>query len=121
VEWSVRGIYDGLMGWFDGNTTNLFPLAFSEEAKRVAQLAGGKEALGKQAKDAYAAGDYQWVLRLCDYLIALDPKSPDPKILKADTCAAIAERQISSNARNYYFATAKELREQVKSTAQAVK
>jgi alkyl sulfatase BDS1-like metallo-beta-lactamase superfamily hydrolase len=121
VEWSVKGIYDGLIGWFDGNATHLFPMTPADEAKRVAALAGGKDALMKQAKDAHAAKDYQWVLQLCDYLIALDPKSSEPKLLKADTCAVLAERQISANARNYYFAAAKELREQAKGGAQGVK
>ena len=45
VPWSVRSVFSGNLGWFDGNPTNLFPLPPVERAKRMAELAGGQQAL----------------------------------------------------------------------------
>lgn len=45
VAWSVRAIFDGYLGWFGGNATDLFPLPLKERARRFADLAGGEQAL----------------------------------------------------------------------------
>ena len=44
VEWSVRAIFDGYLGWFGGNATDLFPLAQAERAKHFSNLVGGETA-----------------------------------------------------------------------------
>ncbi len=110
VSWSVRSIFSGYMGWFDGNATNLFPLAPPDRARRMAELAGGAEKLLAQATDALAAGDAQWAAELCDNLIALDPADGGALNLKANALTALAEEQVSANARNYYLVSAVELR-----------
>lgn len=108
VPWSVRSIYVGNLGWFDGNATNLFPLPPRERAARMAKLAGGEEALRERVQEALAAEDYQWAAELADHLIALDPKAPEPHQLKAKALLALGVRQISANARNYYLSSARE-------------
>lgn len=52
VEWAVRNIYNGYMGWFDGNPTNLRPLSLKAEAARFAKMTGGIEVLAKNARQA---------------------------------------------------------------------
>lgn len=110
VAWSVRSIFSGYMGWFDGNATNLFPLAPADRAQRMADLAGGADKLLAQAGDALAAGDPQWAAELCDSLIALDPTDASALNLKANALTALAKKQVSANARNYYLVSAVELR-----------
>ncbi len=39
VEWSVRAVYAGNLGWFDGNPATLRPLAPRERAEHLQQLA----------------------------------------------------------------------------------
>ena len=114
VEWSVRLIYSGYFGWFDGNPTNLFPLSPIEEAMRIVKLVGSKEKLIKKVKEAIAAKDYQWACQLADYVIALDPESKEINLMKAEAMIALADKQISSNARHYYLSVAKELKEKFK-------
>jgi uncharacterized sulfatase len=109
-EWAVRSIYSGYLGWFDGNPSNLFPLSPKEEAKRIAKLAGGEEALLAQAKKAFESSDYQWAAQLCDYLIVLRPQDPQPRRLKADALSTLAEGLLNATARNYYLTVAQELR-----------
>jgi uncharacterized sulfatase len=42
VAWGVRSIFNGHVGWFDGNPTTMNPLPPTEEAKRMAALAGAR-------------------------------------------------------------------------------
>ena len=111
VPRSVRSVYSGLLGWFDGNATNLFPLSAKERAVRLAKLAGGAEKIRKIAKNALGAGDAQWTAELADHLLALDENDRDAKLLKADALTVLGEQQISANGRNYYLTQAQELRE----------
>lgn len=110
--WAVRSIFNGYLGWFDGNPSNLFPLSPSEEAKRIADLAGGEEALLSRAKSALEEDDFQWAAQLCDHLLALDPASVDAKRIKADALEALAAHVLSGIGRNYYLTVAQELRQE---------
>ena len=115
VQWSVRQIFNAYLGWFDGNPTDLFPLSPSEEARRVTELAGGREALLERARTALSAGDHQWAAQLADYMLALDPQDAEPKLIKADALSALAERLLTATGRNYYLTVAQELREEAAS------
>ena len=110
-EWAVRSIFAGYLGWFDGNATNLFPLTDKEEATRLAKMAGGISQLRAQSEAAMEEGDYQWVLKLSDYILALEPRSTDAKLRKADAMTKLAEVVLTTTARNYYLSSAKQLRE----------
>jgi len=110
VEWAVRQIFNAHLGWFDGNPTNLFSLSPREHAKRIAELAGGQDALLKKAQNALADKDYQWAAQLCDHLLALDPDAKEPKLIKADALEAMAEKLLTATGRNYYLTVAQELR-----------
>lgn len=110
VPWSVRAIFVGTLGWFDGNATNLFPLSAKERAEKIAALAGGVEQLRDAAKQAVADGDAQWAAKLADQLLALDANDAEAKRLKADAFTALAGQQISANGRNYYLTQALQLR-----------
>ncbi len=110
VEWAVRAIFQGYLGWFDGNPSNLFPLAPKAEAERMAKLAGGPAALLALARDTLKQGDAQWAAQLCDHLLALDPSAAEPKLLKADALTVLAENLLTATGRNYYHTVAQELR-----------
>lgn len=113
VPWSVRSVYSGLLGWFDGNATNLFPLSASERAKRIAKLAGGVEHISESAQKALKEGDAQWAAELADHLLALDDNDRSAKLLKADALTVLGEQQTSANGRNYYLTQAQQLREEI--------
>jgi uncharacterized sulfatase len=114
VEWAVRSIFAGHLGWFDGNPTTLFSLPPKEEAERIAALAGGKEKLLETAFQALENKDYQWTAQLCDHLIALDPNEPQPKLMKATALEGLAENLLTATGRNYYLTCAQELRKEAK-------
>jgi alkyl sulfatase BDS1-like metallo-beta-lactamase superfamily hydrolase len=116
VAWSVRAIFDGYVGWFDGNATNLFPMPLRERAIRFARLAGGEAALLEHAKRAVAKGDHQWALELTDELLLLKPDLKEANALKAKALYALGEKQIASTARHYYLTQALELQNKIKIT-----
>ena len=110
-EWGVRSVFNGYLGWFDGNPTNLFRLSPKAEAVRVAKLAGGNEKLLNAAQSALAADDNQWAAQLADYLLAIDKDNDKARQIKADALTKLARRTVNATARNYYLTVARELRE----------
>jgi len=109
VPWSVRAIFDGYLGWFGGNATDLFPLSPDEKAKRFVGLAGGEQKLMTHARQAVAENDYQWALELTDQLLRINPESEEIRQLKAVALRSLGEKQIASTARNYYLTQALEV------------
>jgi alkyl sulfatase BDS1-like metallo-beta-lactamase superfamily hydrolase len=109
VEWAVKAIFDGYLGWFGGNATDLFPLAVKERARRFADLAGGNQALLEATRKAAEAGDHQWVLELTDQLMALETDLAEARDLKSASLTALGENQIAATGRNYYLTQALEV------------
>ncbi len=109
-EWAIRNIFNGYLGWFDGNATSLRPLSPKVEAEKFATAVGGIESLEKLAREALADGDYQWCAELTDRLIALDPEKRSFKLLKADALNGLADNLDTATGRNYYNTSAQELR-----------
>ncbi|MFH1489559.1 MAG: alkyl/aryl-sulfatase [Pseudomonadota bacterium] len=110
VPWAVRSIYNGHLGWFDGNPTNLFPLSPREESRRLAIIAGGEIKLMNHLKKSIQQKDWQWACRLADHIMALnDKQSGEARKLKIKVLRALSEIQINAPARNYYLSCAREL------------
>ncbi len=108
VDWSVRSIFTGYLGWFSGNATDLHPLALKEEATRMAKLAGGFDELLKNARTASKAADHQWALILADHLLVLEPKNEAAAIIRMTALSNLGQEEISANGRNYYLTQAME-------------
>jgi alkyl sulfatase BDS1-like metallo-beta-lactamase superfamily hydrolase len=109
IPWSVRAIFAGNLGWFDGNPTNLFPLDSSSRAKQMLKLVGSRGALLEKAAAAHQNGDHQWAVELTDHLLALDANDADALELKSKCLRSLGVRQRSANARNYYISSANQL------------
>jgi alkyl sulfatase BDS1-like metallo-beta-lactamase superfamily hydrolase len=121
VAWSVRAIYDGYIGWFDGNATNLFPLPPRKRAERFVEIAGGEKALLEHAEKAVFDGNYQWALELTDYILTLKPGMEEARNIKAEALIALGERQIAATARNYYLTRALELQRKISICEQEIR
>lgn len=109
VPWGVRSIFLHYVGWFDGNPTNLYPLAASQEAENIVQLAGGEQKLFQHLNNALNEGNYQWGLQLADYLLQTDYKRIEVTETKIKLLRKLAAQQINAPARNYYLSYAYEL------------
>lgn len=109
VRWSIKSIFNGYLGWFNGNPSDLDPLSRIEEAKRFSKIAGGNNVLLKALKEAIADGDMQWALELSDRLIALEFSLDETKALRKKALIHIGERSSNPNKRNYFLTSAIEL------------
>lgn len=109
VRHSVRQIYVGYLGWFEGDPTALDPLPRTEESKRYVELMGGREAVLKAAKKAFDTGEYQWTAELLTHLIRVNKEDLEARKLKADSLRQLAYKTENSNWRNWYITSAREL------------
>lgn len=117
-EWGVRSVFNGYLGWFDGNATNLFRLSPKSEAERVVKLAGGRQRLLAAARNALTTGDNQWAAQLADHLLAINKNDIDARHVKADALTELARKMVNATARNYYLTVARELREETRAESQ---
>ncbi|GAB6181409.1 alkyl/aryl-sulfatase [Desulfotomaculum defluvii] len=109
VAWSVRGIYAGYVGWFDGNPTNLNPLPNRIRAQKTIALMGGVESVLSAISQALESEEAQWAIELADVLIAADSANKQAKRYKAQGLLNLGRLETSANGRHYYLACAKEL------------
>ena len=109
VRWSVKSIFNGYLGWFSGNPSELDPLSREEKAKRVLNLAGDINVLIEDLRIAVSNNDMQWALELSDYLIALDNFTEEVRNLRIDALLYEGSRSSNPNKRNYFLTSAFEL------------
>lgn len=65
VEWSVKSIYCGYVGWFDGNAARLLPVSEREYQAVLRELVG-QEKLLEKIRSCLAKGQYQLALQLLE-------------------------------------------------------
>jgi len=117
VDWSVRAIFDGHLGWFSGDAVDLEPLPRREKAERLAAAFKVGKPVAEQAqsaaKTAATLADWQWVAELANTWMRLEPDSADARALLATAFDKKAALHANPNARHYYQTQALELRGEV--------
>ena len=109
AEHHVRQIRAGLLGWFDGDPANLFPLPRVEHSNRMIAGFGGREVVRQKTNDAINANDLRWACELSSWLVnSTDASEPD-RLLLAKTLRLIAQRTTAANIRNWCLARARHL------------
>ena len=108
VEWSVKGIYNGYVGWFDGDAAHLMPCPRREFSTAVLELAGGPDAVLAKAQSCLEKGESQLALELLE-LLAGEAQSGQMKEVKRRALLARAAQMTSANARHYYICSANEI------------
>jgi len=73
VSWSVRGIYEGYMGWFDGDPVNMYDQSPQSIYGDLVDLAGGAEKVVALAEQTLNAGDAVKALRLIEAALDAEP------------------------------------------------
>ncbi len=113
AAWSIRTVFDGNLGWFDGNPSSLNPLNPQAQAQRMAELAGGADQLRAQLLKAVEQGQFQWALNLSDHALRLDPDDAAARAARVTALTRLGEAAGNPNARHYYLTTALELQGKV--------
>lgn len=109
IAWSIRGIYAGYVGWFDGNPTHIGSMPLKKRAEKIIDLLGSAQLISKEIKKALSEGEMQWVLELCDILLDAQVMTEEARKWKSEACIYLGRMQTSANGRHYYLTCAKEL------------
>ena len=120
ATWSAKSVFDGNLGWFDGNPSTLQPLTPDETAQQMAELAGGEAALTDKIVEASRQARHQWVLQLSDHALRLNPDNDEVKDARIAALKALGETEANPNARHYYLVSMRELQGKVKLKDRAI-
>jgi glyoxylase-like metal-dependent hydrolase (beta-lactamase superfamily II) len=75
VAWSVRGIYEGYLGWFDENPATMYAVPPQAIYPELVSLLGGSGPIVTRAAELVAAGNHLEALRLTDVVLVGDPEN----------------------------------------------
>lgn len=100
VEWAVKSVYTGYVGWFDGDPVHLLPVSDQEYNNVLLDLIG-EEKLLEKIKDCMSHSQYQIALQLLELI--------DNKELKKEYLLQHAKQVKSANARHHLIACSKNI------------
>ena len=113
VSWSIRNVYNGYLGFFDGRAVNLEPLSDKKRSKYIFELIGSKEKLIEEINKANGALNYQWAAELCDVGLFNFPEDKEIKKLYSTSLENLSKIEKNPIARNYYLSEAYELSQKI--------
>jgi alkyl sulfatase BDS1-like metallo-beta-lactamase superfamily hydrolase len=103
VDWSVRGIYQGSIGWYDGSGVSLVPNPPSYKARELVKLAGGADKILNRAIELQKANEHQLAIELCELVIQANPNDKTAHLIKAVSLEKMATEATSINQFGFYF------------------
>jgi alkyl sulfatase BDS1-like metallo-beta-lactamase superfamily hydrolase len=109
VSQSVRAVYQGYLGWFEGDPVALDPVERIERARREVVLMGGRERVLAAADKAFADGDSQWAAELATRLVRIDQQDTAARALKAAAFRRLGYASSNAIWRSWYLSGAREL------------
>lgn len=95
VSWSVRGIYEGYVGWFDGNPATMYQIPPSDTYPDLVELAGGADRIAQRAAELLEGGEPIRALHLSE--VALSAGTKNQRALKVQIAALKVAREKSRN------------------------
>jgi alkyl sulfatase BDS1-like metallo-beta-lactamase superfamily hydrolase len=75
IAWSVRGIYEGYVGWFDGNPATMYETPPAAVYPDLVEMAGGAEAVAGRAEALLQEGKLQEALHMAEVALAANPEN----------------------------------------------
>ena len=106
VRWSVKSIFNGYLGWFSGNISELDPTSTFKKANFVSNMIGGPEALFEEFERAIETQEMQWALELSDLLLALEHRSKEVMRHRGKAAFYLGNMASNPNKRNYFLSEA---------------
>lgn len=73
ISWSVRGIYEGYMGWFDGNPANMYPTPVGAVYPDLVALGGGADKVAELSQHYLSDGDAVRAIHVADIVLKAEP------------------------------------------------
>ncbi len=106
---SVRSVFAGYVGWFQGDAVELDPLPWRERAERYVTAMGGRDAVLDMARKATDQENYQWAADVATWAVRADNEDKEAREIKAQALRGWAYRQKNSTWRNWGLCQALEL------------
>jgi alkyl sulfatase BDS1-like metallo-beta-lactamase superfamily hydrolase len=95
ISWSVRGIYDGYAGWFNGDPAEMFPQGRDSVSASVVKLAGGPKKVADEAMKLLGQGKQVEALHMTS--IGMEGAPGDKDVLRARVAVLEALSKASTN------------------------
>jgi alkyl sulfatase BDS1-like metallo-beta-lactamase superfamily hydrolase len=112
LTWSIRGIYEGYVGWYDGNPSTMFGPPRQAYGDVVA-LAGGPGAVAVRAAQLVASDPVN-ALYLTDMALAVDPQHRAALEARLAALLALDAASDNSNERGWLQAGIRETQQKLK-------
>nr|XP_039269619.1 putative alkyl/aryl-sulfatase YjcS [Styela clava] len=134
VEWSIKGVFTNMMGWFSGDPKDLHPMSEIDRSVRLVRLlvnaqtnkACPIEVMLQEAEISHknshshyiSTGKHlvtedKWALELVDSILVLDGLEDSvietARRIKISALTALGVEEVSANGRNYYLTYAMEI------------
>ena len=117
VKHNARAVYQGYLGWYDGNPAHLDPLPDPQRATAYVDLAGGSNNVLLKAQKAFDEGNYRWAAELLNHLVSVEPKNIVARELLARSYDQLGYQAESGPWRDVYLTGALELRQGTSNTS----
>lgn len=109
MEYYIRAIYHGNLGWFDGDVQNIHPVSDSYEAEQLVAGFGGIEKVIKESKAVLEDKQYSWAAQLATYVLEIEPNNEAAKKTKVEALRKMAQVTTAENTRNFMLSQMNEL------------
>lgn len=109
VAHSVRSIYDGYLGWWEGDPTQLARPSVKAVSEQYVRTMGGRDAVMKEARTSIDKRNYGWAAEIITHLVNVDPSDMAGRKLKAEALRKWAYLQTNIYWRAYGISASKEL------------
>ncbi|XP_078493137.1 linear primary-alkylsulfatase-like [Ciona intestinalis] len=122
LDWSVRSVYNGHLGWFDADPANLNPLTKKQRAKKLTSiitiatmLKEARKSLDLSKDNLRSTGSHlnnelQWALELSKMVLDANPSTANElenaTLIYREALRARASSTLSAVGRNYYLTCA---------------
>ena len=101
IDRDIYQIFLQYMGWYTGKARDIFPVSLAEEARDMAELAGGVKQLAAKAGEALKNGKRRWAMKLADDVLILNPGNAEARKVKNSAILSLAEETGNAQTRNY--------------------
>lgn len=103
IDFYLRAIYDGLIGWFGNDVTECHRLTPIYEAEKMVEAFGGESNALQIAQKALEKDEYIWAAQVSGYIYRANEKNEAAKKVKMQALRMIARITPASGTRTFYM------------------
>ena len=101
IAWTVRGIYENYIGWFDGNPSSMFSTPPSDVYPDLVALAGGAESVAELAQRYFSQSEFERALHAADIALKADPQNESALNVRLEALQSLADQSENSNEKGW--------------------